>query len=159
METLNKAGNNARVLSQLCFIVDNLYTCMCILSFYLVYLFVCSVFIFRPWTIRNTQQPVMCGVMEWYYLKYGVLDTNHLVNSLILLLVIISKSGHVLWCVFCYSQVIALVNSKHCQAPPPGCSKTMYQLMVECWWVKTLTLYEHTYKNRSFGWKRSLTCI
>ncbi|XP_019849278.1 PREDICTED: uncharacterized protein LOC109580485 isoform X2 [Amphimedon queenslandica] len=29
--------------------------------------------------------------------------------------------------------VIALVNSKHCQAPPPGCSRRVYQLMVNCW--------------------------
>ena len=30
-------------------------------------------------------------------------------------------------------KVIALVNSKHCQAPPPGCSRAVYQLMVQCW--------------------------
>jgi serine/threonine protein kinase len=29
--------------------------------------------------------------------------------------------------------VIALVNSKHCQPPPPGCSRAIYQLMIECW--------------------------
>ena len=31
------------------------------------------------------------------------------------------------------SQVIALVTSKHCQAPPPGCPRPIYHLMVECW--------------------------
>jgi len=30
-------------------------------------------------------------------------------------------------------QVIALVSSKHCQAPPPGCPRAIYHLMVECW--------------------------
>jgi serine/threonine protein kinase len=29
--------------------------------------------------------------------------------------------------------VIALVTSKHCQAPPPGCPRPLYHLMVECW--------------------------
>lgn len=28
---------------------------------------------------------------------------------------------------------MALINSKHCQPPPPGCSRALYQLMIRCW--------------------------
>lgn len=28
---------------------------------------------------------------------------------------------------------IALINSKHCQPPPPGCPRAIYQLMIQCW--------------------------
>ena len=38
-------------------------------------------------------------------------------------------------------QVIALVSSKHCQPPPPGCPRPIYHLMVECWYAYYLVYY------------------
>lgn len=31
------------------------------------------------------------------------------------------------------NDVVALVNTGHCQPPPPGCPRAIYSLMVECW--------------------------
>ena len=38
-------------------------------------------------------------------------------------------------------QVIALVSSKHCQPPPPGCPRPIYHLMVECWYANCMHVY------------------
>lgn len=31
------------------------------------------------------------------------------------------------------NDVVALVNTGHCQPPPPGCPRAIYSLMVDCW--------------------------
>ena len=31
------------------------------------------------------------------------------------------------------SQVIRLLNKGFCQAPPPGCPRAIYEVMVDCW--------------------------
>ena len=33
------------------------------------------------------------------------------------------------------NEVLSLVNTGHCQPPPPGCPQDIYQLMVDCWYV------------------------
>ena len=36
------------------------------------------------------------------------------------------------------SKVPDILKTGHCQAPPPGCPRAMYQLMVDCWYVHTM---------------------
>ena len=33
------------------------------------------------------------------------------------------------------NQVLRLIQTGYCQAPPPGCPRAIYELMVNCWWV------------------------
>lgn len=31
-------------------------------------------------------------------------------------------------------QVVRAIKEQYCQAPPPGCPRAMYKLMVDCWY-------------------------
>ncbi len=33
------------------------------------------------------------------------------------------------------NQVLRLVQTGHCQPPPPGCPTAIYKLMVDCWYI------------------------
>ena len=33
------------------------------------------------------------------------------------------------------NQVFKLIQTSHCQPPPPGCPRAVYKLMVDCWLV------------------------
>ena len=33
------------------------------------------------------------------------------------------------------ADVIARLQNHQCQAPPPGCPRAVYSIMVDCWWV------------------------
>lgn len=39
------------------------------------------------------------------------------------------------------SQMLCLFQTRACQAPPPGCPRAIYKLMVECWYVRMMTLH------------------
>ena len=90
---------------------------------------------YRLYTIESTQLRVMYGVMVHYCMRYGVLDTNHLrsiqINRydiryfqylLVILLILLV-------------QCIRLVDSGYRLPAPSGCPKTIYEIMINCWYV------------------------
>ena len=36
------------------------------------------------------------------------------------------------------NQAVKLLQTGHCQPPPPGCPRTIYKLMVDCWYYKAI---------------------
>jgi len=39
------------------------------------------------------------------------------------------------FCTSTNNEVMELVQTGYCQAPPPGCPRAIYEIMVDCWYV------------------------
>ncbi len=100
----------------------------------------------RHWISASTQQPVMYGALVVSCTRYGVWDTNHLKDLQIFryanLWYRLSNYIFTELCLFWFFivffpawQCMQLVGSGFRLAPPPGCPRPLYELMIRCWWV------------------------
>ena len=108
----------------------------------------------RPYTTRSTPQPVMCGALGVSCMRFGVSDTSHLKAAIILRYndtissVVITKALQIpkLQLSPCYQkctisisiikQVIKMIDRGYRLPPPPGLTKELYKIMIQCWYVQ-----------------------
>ena len=91
---------------------------------------------YRLFTTASTLHKVMCGVLVQFCMKYGVWDTNHLRSTPIKRFGIIKYSSNTDSNHNNYSfQCVKLVESGYRLPSPPGCPRSVYQIMIDCWLV------------------------
>ena len=91
----------------------------------------------RHFTIRSTPLPVMCGALVVSCMRYGVSDTNLLRCSQMQRLlyshifsIIYTRLSLMIHCM----QTLKLVDKGYLLSPPPGMSKELYKIMIQCWY-------------------------
>ena len=89
----------------------------------------------RLCTTTSTRLPVMSGVMAVCSMRSGALDAHPSRHSQtkrsVQLKYVVSTSNFML--TSSIFQVIERVDSGFRLPPPPGCPKSIYQLMIQCW--------------------------
>ena len=102
----------------------------------------------RHSSTTSTPPAVTFGAMEWSCLRYGHWDESHLRKRQLRRWVDVYNivtSMHNLYssprmCTLTVHlillQIVQMFKSKngYCQAPPPGCPREIYAVMVKCWW-------------------------
>ena len=91
-------------------------------------------FLFRLFTTASTLHRVMCGVLVQFCMKYGVWDTNLLRNTPIKRFGVIKMHLYINYNNYSF-QCIKLVESGYRLPSPPGCPRSVYQIMIDCWLV------------------------
>ena len=89
-------------------------------------------------TTRSTRQPVMCGVLGVSCMRYGVSDTNLSRDTQMFRYTPFCRRECALSCLDLF-QAIKMVDGGQRLAPPPGCPRAIYKLMVNCWSVTPQT--------------------
>ena len=89
-------------------------------------------------TTRSTRQPVMCGVLGVSCMRYGVSDTNLSRDTQMFRYTPSCRTKCALSCLDLF-QAIKMVDGGQRLAPPPGCPRAIYKLMINCWSVTPQT--------------------
>ena len=75
----------------------------------------------------------MCSPSYMQALLYKKYSTDSDVWSYGMVLFEIWSVGKKPFSMHTNNEVLKLVQSGHCQPPPPGCPREIYKLMVNCW--------------------------
>ena len=91
-------------------------------------------------TTRSIRQPVMCGVLGVSCMRYGVSDTNLSRDTQMFRYTPSFRRECALSCLDLF-QAIKMVDGGQRVAPPPGCPRAIYKLMINCWSVTPQTTH------------------